>query len=165
VHSAVMMTASPKVVAQKTIDNFSNEPITNTITVSHRTTKSDRTRWERAWGFELEAGFQSSFSIPFLKSIVDLSFGVSVNAAFSYNTRKGTETVETKAEEFGDTQTLTCPPFSRCFFNLIGRHLDNVAVPFIATVQRNMEVWAHLIFSLKYIKGTVSRDFDFRFSS
>ncbi len=92
-------------------------------------------RWEKAWGYELSASMEFSFGI----SLSPISFDakLSFSAKVSYSGSVGTERTETNEVQFGDEQTFSCPPRSRCHLNLVGTKLDNVAVPFIATVQRN----------------------------
>ncbi len=58
----------------------------------------------------------------------------------SYDGSEGEEHTVSEEQNFQETKEFPCPPRSRCLFKLITRKLDNVDMPFEATVQRNTEV-------------------------
>ena len=65
---------------------------------------------------------------------------VTTSATASYDGSVGAEHTVEEEQSIIETKEMPCPPHSRCFFKLILRKLDNVDMPFTATVRRNKEV-------------------------
>ena len=129
------MIANPSVVSTDKSDNWSNQTITTTFSVGYKSTKTDKTVWQAAWGFEFSASYTASCDIPFVGG---MSFTASTTV--SYDGSEGEEHTVSEEQSFQETKDFPCPPHSRCLFKLITRKLDNVDMPFNATVQRNTEV-------------------------
>jgi hypothetical protein len=80
---------------------------------------------------------------------------MTTSSTVSYDGSDGAEHTVTEEQRFEETKSFPCPPHSRCIFKLITRKLDNVDMPFIATVQRNLEV-RRLKETRRLLKGTFS---------
>jgi hypothetical protein len=127
--------ANPSVVSTDKSDNWSDQTVTTSFTVGYKSTKTDKTVWQTGWGFELSASYTASCDIPFVGG---MSFTASTTV--SYDGSEGEEHTVSEEQNIQETKEFPCPPRSRCLFKLITRKLDNVDMPFEATVQRNTEV-------------------------
>jgi hypothetical protein len=65
---------------------------------------------------------------------------MTTSSTIGYDGSEGAEHTESQERTIGETKMFACPPHSRCEFRLMTRLLDNVDMPFVATVQRNLEV-------------------------
>jgi hypothetical protein len=65
---------------------------------------------------------------------------VTTSSTVSYDGSEGAEHTVEEEQSFHEEKEFPCPPHSRCIFKLIVRKLDNVDMPFTATVRRNLEV-------------------------
>jgi hypothetical protein len=83
----------------------------------------------------LSASYTASCDIPFVGG---MSFTASTTV--SYDWSEGEEHTVSEEQNIQETKEFPCPPRSCCLFKLITRKLDNVDMPFEATVQRNTEV-------------------------
>jgi len=115
-------------------DNWSDQTVLTTLTVSYTTTKEDKTVWQRGWGFEFSASISQTCDFFFGETTFTAS------TTISYEGSEGGEHTVTEEQHYEESKDFPCPPHSRCQFKLITRKLDNVDMPFQATVQRNMEV-------------------------
>jgi hypothetical protein len=120
--------------------------VTTTLKISYTTTKSDTTVWQNGWGFEFGASTTTTCNIPF---VGETSFTASTT--ISYDGSEGEEHTVSEEQSFEETKDFPCPPHSRCMFKLISRFLDNVDMPFEATVQRNMEVGIYKYCTIRII--------------
>jgi len=116
--------------------------VTTTLSFSYTTTKTDTTVWQRGWGFEFSASMETHFDIPLVGG-----GSYSVSTTMSYDGSEGEEHTVSEEQIFKETKDFPCPPHSRCEFKLILRKLDNVDMPFVATVRRNMEVRLNTVLS------------------
>ena len=62
-----------------------------------------------------------------------------VSASTSYSGTHGGESSITDSTTYDKSATYPCPGKHRCFYNLIGRHLNNAAIPFTATVRKTVD--------------------------
>jgi len=125
--------ANPSVVSTDKSDNWSDQTVLTTLTVSYTTTKEDKTVWQRGWGFEFSASISQTCDFFFGETTFTAS------TTISYEGSEGGEHTVTEEQHYEESKDFPCPPHSRCQFKLITRKLDNVDMPFQATVQRNME--------------------------
>ena len=65
---------------------------------------------------------------------------MTTSSTVSYDGSEGAEHTVEEEQSFHEEKEFPCPPHSRCIFKLIVRKLDNVDMPFTATVRRNLEV-------------------------
>lgn len=131
----------PSIVATDKSDNWSNETVTTTLAVTYTTTSRDTTRWQHAWGLELHAERREELNLFYLSRLSSHGkLSGFLKARVGYNGSIGLESIVTKEVTFAESKTFPCPPLSSCIFKLITTKLENVEVPFVATVQRSTEV-------------------------
>merc|ERR1712241_353572 len=121
---------NPSTLATDTQDNYSDVEVSNTFHISYTDTTTDTTTWERSWGYEFSTKFTTTVTLPF----GSMSFEVATKT--TYNGKEGGSNTETDSTTYDKSATYPCPPHHRCEFKLIGRHLDNAAIPFTATVRK-----------------------------
>jgi len=126
--------ANPSVVATDMSDNWSEQTLMTTLTLDYTSTKSDTTVWQQAWGFEFGVSATVECGIPFVGG-----GSVTTSSTVSYDGSEGAEHTVEEEQSFHEEKEFPCPPHSRCIFKLIVRKLDNVDMPFTATVRRNLE--------------------------
>jgi len=124
---------NPGLVIKDEVANYGDDPTTVTLKVTYTDSTTDTTTWEHAWGFEFGASLASEINFFVEKETLTLS------ATASYNGKYGTSSAETHSVVYDRSQTYTCPARHRCFMLLIGRKMDNAAIPYTAHVQRSME--------------------------
>lgn len=121
---------NPSVLSRDQQDNWSDVDVTNTFHISYTDTTVDTTTWEQTWGFEFTTKFSSTIKIPFA------SMTFTVSATTKYSGKTGGSSQVTDSTTYDKSATYPCPPKHRCFYNLIGRHLNNAVIPFTATVRK-----------------------------
>jgi len=130
---------NPSVLATDSQNNWSDVEITNTFSISFTDSTTDTTTWKEAWGFEFSTSIATSFK--FAGNGVDFT----VSTTLTYNGEVGGSDSVTDSTTYDKSATYPCPAKKRCTFKLVGRRLNNAAVPFTATVKKTdgfkTEVW------------------------
>jgi len=121
---------NPSVLTTDVQDNWSNVEISNTFQISFTDTTVDTTTWERSWGFEFSTTLTTTFSIGIVSASVEIT------ATTKYDGKKGGSNAVTDSTTYDKSATYPCPPKHRCEFKLMGRRLNDAAIPFTATVQK-----------------------------
>jgi len=122
---------NPSVLSRDQQDNWSDEIVSNTYSISYTDKSVETTTWENTWGFE--------FSVTSTTKITILDVfeqTIEISAKTSYNGMVGGSTSTEETTQYDKSSTYPCPAKHRCFFNLIGRHMNNQQVPFTATVRK-----------------------------
>lgn len=124
---------NPSIVAKDQQDNYSDETVELQMKVMFTDSTADTTIWENAWGFEFGAESTTIIKIPFVGEE-----DITISAKMSYNGKYGTSNTVTDTVTIEKTATYPCPGRHRCFYNMIGRHLDNQQVPYTARVKKTV---------------------------
>lgn len=130
---------NPSVLSRDQQDNWSDETVSNTYHISYTDQTVETTTWSNTWGFEFSTSIKSSFKV------FGTGIEITVSAKTSYSGTTGGSSQVTESTSYDKSSTYPCPGKHRCFFNLIGRHMNNQQVPFTATVRKtdgiNTKTW------------------------
>jgi len=121
---------NPSVLSRDQVDNWSDEDVSNTYHISYTDSTVDETHWEETWGFEFTTSLATEVNMIFGKMTFSFS------ATTKYSGKAGGSATVTDSTTYDKSATYPCPGKHRCFYNLIGRHLNDVAIPFTATVRK-----------------------------
>jgi len=121
---------NPSVLATDQQNNWSDQIITNTFSISYTDTTVDTTTWKNSWGFEFGTSLETE--VKFFKTGVKFT----VSSTIKYSGEVGGSTSETSSTKYDKSAQYPCPGKHRCIFKLVGRHLNNAAIPFTATVRK-----------------------------
>lgn len=120
----------PNVLATDQQNNWSDQIITNTFSISFTDKTTDETHWSEKWGFEFKTEIATTVKI--------FGNGVTftVSSTLKYDGEVGGSTTVESSTTYDKSSSYPCPGMHRCTFQLVGRQMDDAAIPFTATVRK-----------------------------